>query len=81
VEGLFGITNVDHFISNFGSRTLPSTWNSVAYFHQRYRLSLRVPIAIDHTECRLIGATNSAMVQINEVIKVELSKSGLQEPR
>ncbi len=79
VESILGATNVDHFISNFGSRTLPSMWNSVAYFDNRYRFSLRVPIAIDYDKCKLIGATNSAMVQINEVTKVELSKSGIAE--
>ena len=79
VEALFGATNVDHFISNFGSKSLPSIWNSVAYFDNRYRFSLRVPIAIDYDKRKLIGATNSAMVQINEVTKVEFSKSGIAE--
>lgn len=79
VESLFGATNVDHFISNFGSKTLPSIWNSVAYFSNRYRFSLRVPIAIDYENCKLIGASNSASIQINEVIKVELSRSGIAE--
>lgn len=79
VDSLFGATNVDHFISNFGSRTLPSIWNSVAYFENRYRLSLRVPIAIDYEKCELAGSTNSVTVQINEVTKVEFSKSGIAE--
>lgn len=79
VESLFGATNVDHFISNFGSKTHAPMWNSVTYFAGRYDLSLQVPIAIDYDKCRLIGATNSAMVQINEVTKVELSKSGIAE--
>jgi hypothetical protein len=79
-ESLFGATNVDHFISNFGSKTHHAPiWNSVTYFAGRYELSLQVPIAIDYDKCRLIGATNSAMVQINEVTKVELSKSGIAE--
>src|SRR5438128_1801069 len=76
VNSLFGVTNVDHFISSFGSNTHAPIWNSVTYFAGRYRLSLKVPIAIDYDKCRLIGATDSAMVvQINEVIKVELSTS------
>ena len=62
-----------------GSKSLPSIWNSVAYFDNRYRFSLRVPIAINYDKCKLIGTTNSAMVQINEVTKVELSKSGIAE--
>ena len=77
VESLFGSTNVDHFISSFGSKTDAPMWNSVAYFSERYLLSLQVPISIDYDKCRLIGATNSAMVQINEVTKVEISKSGI----
>jgi hypothetical protein len=77
VESLFGTTNVDHFISNFGSKKDGPIWNSVAYFGGRYVLSLRVPIAIDYDKCQLIGATNSSMVQINEVIKVEISTSGI----
>ena len=79
VETLFGDTNVDHFISNFGSKTHAPLWNSVSYFAGRYELSLQVPIAIDYDKCRLIGATNSAMAQINEVIKVDISKSGIAE--
>jgi hypothetical protein len=76
VESLFGATNVDHFISNFGSKTHAPIWNSVAYFARRYTLSLQVRIAIDYDSCRLIGATSSATVQINEVTKVEISTSG-----
>jgi len=81
VESLFGATNVDHFISNFGSQGLPQIWNSVTYFANRYKLSLQVPVAIDYDKCRLIGATNSAMVQVNEVVKVEISTSGIAAAR
>jgi hypothetical protein len=77
VETLFGATNVDHFISSFGSKTHPAVWNSVTHFAGRYRLALQVPIVIDYEKCSLIGATNAAMIQINEVIKVELSTSGI----
>jgi hypothetical protein len=77
VDSLFGATNVDHFISNFGSSNQAPIWNSVAYFAGRYELTLQVPIAIDYNECRLNGAINSAMVQINEVTQVEISKSGI----
>lgn len=77
VESLFGATNVDHFISNFGSRSFPSVWNSVAYFENRYRFTLCVPILIDYDKCTLKGATNGAMVQINEVTNVEISTSGI----
>jgi len=79
VELLFGATNVDHFISKFGSTTVPPIWNSVTYFGNRYRLSLRVPISIDYDKCRLIGATNSAIVQINEVSDIQSSKSGIAQ--
>ena len=79
VETLFGATNVDHFISNFGSRTRAPIWRSVTYFSGRYAFVLQVPVAIDYEKCQLLGATNSAMVQINEVVKVELSKSGIAE--
>ena len=79
VEALFGVTNVDHFISNFGSKTHAPLWNSVTYFAGRYELSLQVPIAIDYDKCKLVGATSSAMVQINEVSKVDISKSGIAE--
>ncbi|MEO7676007.1 MAG: hypothetical protein ABIV39_04500 [Verrucomicrobiota bacterium] len=75
VETLFGATNVDHFISNFGGKA--PIWNSVAYFAGRYTLSLRFPIAIDYEQCKLDGAINSAQIQINETIKVEISKSGV----
>jgi hypothetical protein len=79
VESLFGATNVDHFISGFGSKTHPAVWNSIAYFAGRYRLALQVPISIDYERCSLVGATNSAMIQINEVTKIEFSKSGIAE--
>jgi hypothetical protein len=77
VESLFGMSNVDHFISNFGSKTNTPVWNSVAYFGGRYELTLQVPISIDYEKCSLNGAVNSAMVVINEVIKVDISKSGI----
>ena len=79
VETLFGATNVDHFISNFGSKANAPLWNSVAYFAGRYELLLQVPILIDYEHCALLGATNSAMLQINEVTKVDISKSGIAE--
>ena len=78
VESLFGATNVDHFISDFDSRTHFPIWNSVTYFADRYMLMLQMPIAIDYEKCLLIGATNSSvMVQINEVTKVDISTSGI----
>lgn len=79
VNLLFGATNVDHFISGFGSKNHAPLWNSVTYFAGRYRLALRVPILVDYEKCRLVGATDSAIVQINEVTKVELAKSGIVE--
>lgn len=79
VEKLFGATNVDHFISNFGSKTRSPIWKSVTYFAGRYELALEVPIVVDYDKCKLIGASNSAMVQINEVTKVDISKSGIAE--
>src|SRR6266498_469924 len=56
VNSLFGATNVDHFISKFGSKTFMPGWNSVTYFGGRYRLLLQVPIAIDYNKCKLNGA-------------------------
>ena len=40
VESLFGTSNVDHFISEFGSRRHSAIWNSVAYFNCRYRFTV-----------------------------------------
>ena len=77
VESLFGLSNVDHFISNFGSRTEAAVWHSVAYFSDRYVLSLWVPVAIDFDKCMLVGASNAATIQINQVVKVEVSRSGI----
>jgi hypothetical protein len=79
VESLFGGANVDHYISNFGSKRLPSVWNSVVYFSGRYQFLLQVPILIDYDKCELIGATNSAMVEISELTKVGFSKYGIPE--
>ena len=77
VNSLFGAANVDHFISKFGSRTQMPVWHSVTYFAGRYRLALRVPILVDYEKCRLRGGMDSAMVQIDEITKVNLSKPGL----
>lgn len=77
VESLFGSTNVDHFISRFGNKDGAAIWNSRTSFNQRYQLSLRVPIQIDYVNCRLIGATGSATIRINEVTKVDISRSGI----
>jgi hypothetical protein len=57
-EALFGATNVDHFISKFGSKS--AIWNSVTYFFGRYTLSLKVPISIDYENCKVDGATAAA---------------------
>ena len=48
VNSLFGATNVDHFISNFESKTHAPVWNSVTYFLGRYTFTLQVPISIDY---------------------------------
>ncbi len=77
VEALFGKENVDHFISQFGSKKFNPTWNSVAHFEGRYVFSLEVPIKIDYEHCKVLGALDSATVQINEVVKVEISTSGI----
>jgi hypothetical protein len=76
VNSLFEATNVDHFISNFGSKTHAPVWNSVTYFAGRYTFALQVPIAIDYEKCRLNGAAGPAAISVNEVTKVELSASG-----
>lgn len=76
VNSLFGATNVDHFISSFGSKIDAPVWNGVVFFGGRYRLSLKVPISIDYEKCRLNRATDSVIVYINEVTKVEISTSG-----
>ena len=77
VNSLFGATNVDHFISNFESKTHAPVWNSVTYFLGRYTFTLQVPISIDYENCRPTGATGSAIVYVNEVTKVEISTSGI----
>ncbi len=74
---LFGVTNVDHFISSFGSKTHSPVWNSVTYFSGRYTFSLQVPISIDYVNCKLNGATGAVGIQINETIKVDISTSGI----
>lgn len=53
-NALFGSTNVDHFISSFGSAIDVPVWNSVTYFGGRYTLNIQVPIAIDYQNCALI---------------------------
>ena len=73
VEMLFGATNVDHFIQPF---TGEAVWNSAAYFAGRYTLELRVPIAIDYDHCRVKDVLGSAEVWIDEVTKVDFSRSG-----
>ncbi len=77
VESLFGATNVDHFISNFGSQKPSPIWNSVAYFSGRYTFALQVPISIDYQNCKLNRATGVVFIQINETTKVDVSKSGI----
>jgi len=76
INSLFEATNVDHFISNFGSKTDAPIWNSVTYFAGRYILVLQVPVAIDYQNCRFNGTTGSAAISVNEVTKVDISTSG-----
>src|SRR5439155_1553385 len=73
VETLFGTTNVDHFIRNL---TGAAVWNSAAYFAGRYTLELRVPIAIDYEHCHVKNVLGPAEVWIDEVTKVDFSRSG-----
>lgn len=75
-NALFGNTNVDHFISSFGSKIDVPVWNSVTYFGGRYTLNIQVPIAIDYQKCGLIRSTGPAAISVNEVTSVELSASG-----
>jgi hypothetical protein len=77
VEHFFGTTNVDHFISTFGSKTHQPIWNSLSYFEGRYKFSLRIPIEIDYENCRFISVKGPVSVQVNEVTSVEISKSGI----
>src|SRR2546430_9815121 len=76
VNSLFGASNVDHFISNFGSKIHTPVWHSLVFFGGRYRLSLEVPVAIDYENCILNGATESAVVYVNEVTEVDISTDG-----
>jgi hypothetical protein len=76
VKSLFGATNVDYFISKFGSKTQIPVWHSVTYFAGRYRFLLQVPVSVDYEKCKLNGAMDSAMVQIDEITKVDISKPG-----
>ena len=77
MNSFFGATNIDHFISNFGSPNHIATWDSTTFFAGRYRLSLQVPILIDYKKCSFIGAAGKAVVYIHEVTGIEFSKSGL----
>jgi hypothetical protein len=81
VNLLFGATNVDHFISKFGSKTQVPVWHSIVYFGGRYRLLLQVPISVDYDKGKLNGAMNSAMVQIDEITRVDMSKPGIAGAR
>lgn len=73
VETLFGATNVDHFIQPF---TGSAVWNSAAYFAGRYTFELRVPIAIDYEHCRVKNILGPPEIWIDEVTKVDFSRSG-----
>jgi hypothetical protein len=81
IESLFGATNVDYFISKFGSKTQTPVWHSVTYFAGRYRFLLQVPVLVDYQKCKLKGAIDSAVVQIDEITKVDISKPGLAGAR
>ena len=80
MEVLLGSTNVDHFISGFGSQSLTPLWNSVGYFAGRYVVALQVPITIHYDHCKVVSVSLSMMVvQINEVTAVEFTKSGIAD--
>jgi len=76
-ETFFGTANVDHFISKFGSKTQTPVWHSIAYFGGRYRAALQFPLSIDYQKCTPGGALASAFIQIHEITKVNVSKSGV----
>ena len=77
VDLLFGGTNVDHFISNFGSKALKPVWNSQAHFGGRYTFVLQAEVDIDYQKCKLIAQTAAATAYLNEVTNVSISASGM----
>ena len=74
MEELFG--DCDHFITDFGGRQLGSEWHSVAYFGNRYRLTMAVPIKVDYSR-RSFSAEGDPHFIVNEVLKVTISNSGI----
>ena len=79
MNAIFGAANVDHFISDFGSRTETPIWNSQTYFAGRYTACLQVPIAIDYEKCGFIGSVGKATIYIIETVRVDISPHGSAE--
>jgi hypothetical protein len=68
VELLFGATNVDHFISEFRSKTHIPIWNSVTYFSDRYMFTMQIPVLIAK---RKIASDSIRLVQPGRFPSVE----------
>ncbi len=41
---------VDHFITHFGFGKQPLIWNSEAFIHDRFTLTLQIPVTVDYTK-------------------------------
>lgn len=67
IEQLFPET--DHFITHFGFDTGPKTWNTEAYFGDRYHLTMQVKVNIDYVanQVKLIGEPVFFLTEIERI--------------
>jgi hypothetical protein len=64
--------HTDHFIVEFDpSRDGQSSWQSISYFGERYRLTMEVPVQIDASRKQIISCGIPNFV-LNEVVEIKM---------
>ncbi len=73
IEKWYGPQDVDHFITHFGfDKNKPRTWNSVAYLHGRYILTVQIPVDINYKKCSVIRVAGKPKIDLAEIKSIEI---------
>lgn len=74
IEELFG--NSDHFIGHHGDRSLGNDWSTVAYFYDRYVLTMKVDVKVPYSFDKVETILSEPRFTLNEVEKVTFHSGG-----
>lgn len=67
--------SIRHFITYFGLRGRPLTWNSEAFFGGKYRLTMQVEVAVDY-ESHVVRAVEEPIFYLSHIASVTKGPNG-----